>query len=349
MKRLTVIAQINSFTGYGQFTNEMILGLERVARCHISVRSINTSELFGSTVPLEIKQKFVNGVQPEDYELLIHPPGFSPTAGKKTIYYGMWETTRLPKGSVELINRCVAVIVPSIWNANCFSAQGVEVPIYIVPLGVNPEIFHYRRPKPSGKFVVGIAGRMAHGGVRKGINESIAAFLKAFPDEEDVELRVKCFNDCKVDSIKDQRVKFYKEFLPEQEMADWLAGLDVFFSSACSEGWGLLQHQAMAIGRPVISVNYGGIAEFFNLSAANIALPYSFAPATGMYSGCGHWAEPQKRGTINALRECYELIKPMRNSPVKFTGEGLASSVKHLTWENTCRKLHDVLIDVGAL
>lgn len=343
MKRLTVLAHIDSFSGYGQMTLEIITRLEKLARCHISVRPVAVSEMFGAKVPMAIKSRIVNGEQPEEFELLIHPPGFAPTPGKKTVAYSMWESTRPTKGAIEMFNKCAAVVTPSMWNASCFSAAGVDVPIYTVPLGVNPEVFRFRKPKNGGKFVVGVAGRMAHGGVRKGINESIEAFLKAFPDEDDVELHVKCFPDCDVKSVTDPRVKITQKFLSEQQMADWLANLTVFMSLARAEGWGLLQHQAMAIGRPVITVNFGGVTEFIDKNTG-LFVPFKFVPAGGMYQGCGHWAEPSQESVVAALRKCQEM-----QSKHPLASNYCAEVVKHLTWDNTVRKLHEVLIEVGAL
>src|SRR5689334_2606845 len=47
----------------------------------------------------------------------------------RTAAFTMWETDTLPPGSVEQLNRCGLVIVPSRWGANCFRANGVTVPM----------------------------------------------------------------------------------------------------------------------------------------------------------------------------------------------------------------------------
>ncbi len=169
----------------------------------------------------------------------------------------------------------------------------MQRPIEVVPLGINQDVFRYR--PFNGEFpevlTFGAAGRMAHGGVRKGINEVIAAFLAAFPKKiKDVRLRVKCFPDCPVSKVKDPRIEIVQACLSDAQLADWFGSLNCFVSAARAEGWGLMQHQSMSMGRPVASVKFGGVTEFFD-ERVGYALPFTLEPAKLAYAGCGHWAD----------------------------------------------------------
>jgi glycosyltransferase involved in cell wall biosynthesis len=60
----------------------------------------------------------------------------------RTAVLTMWETDTLPSEAVRLLNRAALVIAPSDWGAKCFRRNGVTVPIEVVPLGYDPEVFH---------------------------------------------------------------------------------------------------------------------------------------------------------------------------------------------------------------
>lgn len=336
-KRITFIGPVNSFTGYGLHSLAIIKDLQRLAPAYVSVRPITQSEMFGSRIPTDIRALFVNQPQPEPWEILLHPPSFLPTPGKRTLYFSMWESTKLPPVANRVLNRAEVVVVPSQWNASCFSACGITPPIRVVPLGIRTEIFGYRPFPDNPKCVFGAAGRMAHGGVRKGINEVIALFKKAFPQQKDVELRVKCFPDCDVSKVKDPRVKVTQAYLSDGQMSDWYGGLTCFVSAAKAEGWGLMQHQALAMGRPVISINYGGVAEFMRDDIAYI-VPHKLERASGVYDGCGHWAEPDEDAMIEQMRRVYKNRLEAIEKGVR-----AAEAVVNLSWENSNRALLKVM------
>ncbi len=344
MNRLTFVGPINTFTGYGLHACQIISDIQKlVPDTFINVRAVQKSESFGATIPAGIRKLFVNQIQPEPWELLLHPPNFVPTQGKNTAYFTMWESSKLPVHSVELLNMAKVVIVPCEWNASCFSAQGVTAPLRIVPLGINTDVFKYSAVAQKDICVFGAAGRMAHGGVRKGINEVIDAFLKAFPTETDVKLRVKCFPDCDVQSITDPRIEIIRAYLSEVEIAKWYSSLTCFVSAARAEGWGLMQHQAMAVGRPIMSVHYGGVKEFFQ-PATGYAIDFRIEPAKLRYSGCGHWAEPNEDHMIALMRRIYA-----DRNEAEVKGFEASKTVRELSWTQSNWKLVNVLQEFGAI
>lgn len=344
-KRLTVAGSINTFTGYGLHAIQIVRDLERITGAFVSIRPLSRAESFGSKIPLDIASKFVSQPQPEDWELLIHPPNFMPTPGKRTAYFSMWEATKLPPRAVQLLNSAELIVVPCDWNASTFSACGVTVPIHKVPLGINTDLFHYRAKTPaeSPLCVFGAAGRLAHGGVRKGINEVIDWFLAAFPTETDVELRVKAFPDCDIAKVTDPRIKVIKAHLSDEAMAKWVGDLTCFVSAAKGEGWGLIQHQSQACGVPVISVDFGGVKEFFN-GRVGYPADYTLVPAQFLYTGCGHWAQPDMGHAIELMRRVYH-----QRWEAYEKGVLAHESVQHLTWDNSNRQLATVLQKAGAL
>lgn len=341
-QRLTVVANIGGHAGYHFMVNEIITCLSR-SGLYVNVRPSTVSEELGSKVPIEIKSRFVQRIQPEPWELIMHPPDHSVTPGKKTVFYTMWETTRLSKTGDATLRQAQAIIVPSSWNASCFSAQGFDVPIFVVPLGVNPDVFSFAPMKSDGPCVFGAAGRLAHGGSRKGLYEVIDAFQEAFKSVENVRLRIKCFTDCKVKKPDDSRIEIVTDFLSENGLANWLRGLTCFVSASRGEGWGLFPHQAMAVGRPVIGCHYGGMAEFMN-AYNSYALAYSHEKATGFYENCGNWSEPDMSDLVRQMR----FVFNNRQDALK-RGIQAHLDVRHLTWDNTSKKMTDVLKKLGVI
>lgn len=54
-------------------------------------------------------------------------------AGKKIFGFTVWEHDFLPEGWADEINTLDAVMVPCVWNKECFERSGVVIPIFVVP------------------------------------------------------------------------------------------------------------------------------------------------------------------------------------------------------------------------
>jgi glycosyltransferase involved in cell wall biosynthesis len=94
--------------------------------------------------------------------------------------------------------------VPTQWQKDISIKQGYpEDKIFVIPEGVDGTTFKpTSKPKKQGKFQFVIVGRWDY---RKGIKESIEGFLKAFPDNPDVELLLNVENPYPVDGMKLQK------------------------------------------------------------------------------------------------------------------------------------------------
>lgn len=348
MQRVTVTTHLNSFTGYGQLSNEVIRGLVHKGY-DVNVRAVAKSEPFGSRIPVDILARCVARPQQEPWEILIHPPDFAPTPGKKTAYFTMWETARITPAAKTFLNQADLILTPSAWNAACFSAAGIDKPIRIVPLGVDPSIYRYQRLPESEPFIFGAAGRTAHGGARKGIDDVIEAFSQAFPAGEPgsrrFRLKVKLFPDCEAKDPQDDRIEFIRGFLPEEKMVEWLASIHCFVSAARGEGWGLLQHQAMAIGRPVIAPKYGGLAEFMT-DENSFPVPFKLVPSGRFYKGCGVWAEVDVGDLVNMM-----LTVTAHFSWPHFeeTAWKASRDARRFSWDRCVNKLQNAMVEFGIV
>jgi hypothetical protein len=334
-------ATINSFTGYGLHALQIVRDLEK-AGCEVKIKPLEAAEQF-SKIPRAVKDKFIVNNDSNEWELLLHPPDIAPTSGKRTVFFTMWEATRLPEMWVKWLNAAECVVVPCQWNASCFAASGVDKPIKVIPLGIKADIFTYKAMDMTGPCVFGAAGKMRGGGERKGLNEIVSIFQEAFPSETDVRLKIKGFPDCGIRPTSDSRVDILAGYISEIEMANWYASLTAFVSISRSEGWGLMPHQAMAVGRPAIATKFGGHAEYLNESVG-YCIDFDLVAAGYNYTGGGVWAEPKRDHLIFLMREVYRNRKHARD-----LGRKASRLARSFTWERSNQELVKILEDVGMI
>ncbi len=270
-------------------------------------------------------------------ELILFTAGTPRTPGKRSAYFTMHETDTLPAKWVRNLNEAEVVIVPCRWNRDSFVRCGVKRPIRVCPLGCDniKRIFMTM----EGPTVFGCAGRPQHGALRKGVNQVIQAFLHAFPGNNDVRLRVKTMADEKWEIPDDDRIIVDVGCYPDSKMYHWYGGLTCFVSAARGEGWGLMQHQAMSVGRPVLASIYGGLKEFMT-SENSYACDYDEVKAD--YAGGGKWCQPRMEHMIDLMRYVHQSRDEARRR-----GQEAARSVQEMTWDNSCNRLFKTLHEFG--
>ena len=99
-----------------------------------------------------------------------------------------FETTVIPASWIARINTCVALLVPCQQNVEAFKASGVTIPIEVIHWGVDDLNYYEVNRSEDRPFTFGTMGALS---TRKGTDILVDAFLKAFPNERDVELRCK--------------------------------------------------------------------------------------------------------------------------------------------------------------
>ena len=188
------------------------------------------------------------------------------------IAYNVWETTRYSDEFMGVIRTYDELWVPTEWQKEISINQGYPADkVFVVPEGVDGKTFKpTSMPKKKDKFQFIVIGRWDY---RKGIKESIEGFLKAFPDNPNVELLINVENPFPVDGmnsteerlkhygLEDPRIKILK-FLDRKEYIKLIQNADVFLSCARAEGWNLPLIEALACGTPSIYTKCSGQMEF---------------------------------------------------------------------------------------
>lgn len=341
-QRLVLRARLDSYSGYGQLTSYLIKNLNAFGH-DVNVWPVAVDHYYLPIQP-DVSKHIVHRQQAEEWELLISPPWIAPSRNRFTAYFTMFETTRLPKTSFDCLKGAELLIVPNQTNAACFSAQGIDARIHVCPLGVDPALFRYS-PMRDGLCVFGTAGNtVISGRSRKGLSDVIDAFSVAFPDEQDVRLMVKALpGKDAVTTCEDPRVQFDIRFLTDAELSEWYSSLTCFVSASRGEGWGLMQHQAMAVGRPVIAAPWAGLSELVT-DVTGYPLDFKLAPAQGRFTDMGCWAEPDLWQMVDHMRRVYED----RNTAAS-KGMFACQRANVFTWEKSYRKLETVLTENGLI
>ena len=331
---------LDNMTGYGQQNCQFITGFQQ-AGIQVSAFATGLAEN-PEPLPPNVKDCVVRVPQPYPV-FVIQPPTFRPESKViNRVWFIVWESSRLDPRWVKTIDQSSAIVTASDWNANCFSACGVEAPIYRVPLFTLPG-YEYRPPHSGSTFVFGCAGHLNGQAGRKNIGAAIQAFETAFPRSADVELHVKLGQYDYVELPDDKRIVVTRGHIPAEQMRDWYANLDVFVHPSRSEGWGFQPLQAMATGRAVIACRFGGVAEYFD-GTVGLENEYSYAPAQDMYQDQGHWAEPSVDNLASNMLYAYSH----RGEMVRL-GENGSKRASRFTLDSTMKKLIPILEKHGVI
>lgn len=231
----------------------------------------------------------------------------------------MWESSLLPRFSVKELNSVASkVFVPSLWNKECFEFSGVKN-VHLLNLFVDDQAFHFKPKRNLEKFTFFAGANLSSfevSNVRKDITVIIDSFLKTFKNINDVELVIKCTsaNKHSLPFFLDERIKICAKNLPLSEFSDLFAESDVFVSSSKSEGWGFFQIESLATGRPVITVDYGGVKDFCNESNS-FFIDYEEELATNYWAKSGGlWAKLNKESLCEQMFHCYKNKDLIRNN-----------------------------------
>lgn len=340
MKPLVICGWINAHTGYGQHCLEVVKYFTE--RGDARVRPIILGEQWAK-VPAWVWKHCLFEAHDNPWELAILPSYYNPHPEKRTAWFTMWETDRIHERGRLNMNKCPLLIVPTEWGAHCLRESGVNPKIEVVPLGIDPNAYYAEHMMMDGPTYFGAAGRLKHGKTRKGVNQVVDLFLRAFPTDPNVRLVIKSFHDeTELKAPPDSRIIVIREYLDDNSMRSYYGGLTCFVSAARGEGWGLMQHQAMACARPVIACPFGGLSAFMT-KENSLSCRYELGPADGGFKG-GRWAIPDEDHMI-------ELMRLVHNDREMARQIGLRADIdaRKLTWDAANRRLEQVLTKHGVI
>lgn len=174
--------------------------------------------------------------------------------------------------STHFANLCDGVIAPSESIARLIKRRGVEVPIRVVPTGIDvPSFaagdgarFREKLKLPADAFVVGHVGRLAPEKNLEYLAEAVAHFVKRTPGARFLVVgggpsEEKLRDVFKRAGVGERLVLAGKH--TGRALADAYNAMDVFAFASFSETQGMVLAEAMAAGRPVVALNASGVRE----------------------------------------------------------------------------------------
>lgn len=271
------------------------------------VNAMGLGERAVSNQPADVQQITSQPIRPAYGGLLLGYPTtyakYSPLASLgPRVAVTMFESTQLPAGWVDILNTCHAVVVPSHFCKEVFAANGVTVPIHVIPLGI-PEVYQpYQRPATNGRPFTLLA--FADRGRRKGGYHAMQAFVRAFGDDCDYRLILKARDTAVKHDILNPNIDAVQVDMTEQELYRLYCQCDVMVNANLGEGFGLIPREAAATGCITLATNWGGTAD--DLDAWGFPIAYTMAPAWkghDVHEGLGEWAEPDVEALAVLMRE----------------------------------------------
>lgn len=302
VQALRALAPLYGSSGYANAAREFLLALAKLQAFPVSVQRLNWLSGFDIQESreryLQLRALEQTPIEPE-HSPLLHwsiAPEFKGRQGSPyAIGHAIFETSSLLQSFVQGCNRMDAIMVPTTFHRDAFREAGVQVPLEIIPEGVDTERF-----KPKGPSLKQVPKRftflfISQLSYRKGFDLILKAFLELFARHDDVQLLLRCYMHD--GSPKDlEQVKKFVRIFREQEMGGQQNGhiylLDnvpdlhlpslyrsaqVLLAPFRGEGWGLPIVEALASEIPVIATNWGGPASYLTPEIATL-LSYELRP-----------------------------------------------------------------------
>ena len=316
---------LNFPTGYATSSREIVLELDRQ-----NVR-VNYQYLYGPGTVFPLAEPAQNGshmlnlirrrkIEPSATHVCYGQADAFKTALKSfKIGFTMLEVDGLPASWVRTANKMDEIWTPSHFNLETFRRSGVNKPIHVMPLGIDPAFFNpgIKGFRLRGPFTF---LSMFEWGERKGPDLLLKAFNDEFEANEDAILICKTYNtDARINipiqvrsyglSEDGGRIVFsVNEVVPSHQIGSIYRSVDCFVLPTRGEGWGLPIMEAMACGLPVIASMWSGPTDFMSQDIAYVLDVEKLKPAAGTcpyYEGF-NWAEPSYEHLRTLMRHVYE-------------------------------------------
>jgi hypothetical protein len=275
----------------------------------------------------------------------------------KIIGFFLHEGTRLHPGWENIMNTADLMLVPSRATFNLFKSNGVQVPMEIIPYGVNTEIYFPKSFERDENYLfLSVNSWTGEINDRKGTDILIKAFDEEFKPEEKVKLILKIGTFWQ----KQDSPEFYARsifnilghvnpnilindaYVPEKELATYYQQADCFVSPTHGEAFGLTIINAMASGLPVIVTkdNNSGHMDFCRGKDSVLWIDVAkLEQADTRFFAQGNMQPvPSIESLKKQMRFAFEHRQEMLDKGLKNYEE-----IKNWTWKKSAEKLLEVI------
>lgn len=305
---LTWLAKFDDYSSMGILSQKILENIN----CDVSCQNIiGINQTSNEKISNELKK-------PLNYDLGImfsYPDMYKELNKFKTkvIYTGV-DTTGGIANFVSNSNQADYLLTPSFKSKERMINLGVKKPIFVLPHGVDPQVFRYKPRVKSDKFRFLYVGECSD---RKGIFQLLRVFTELFADNLNVELHIKSNNSMifyNGEEIKNYIDKYKNIFWHiSNEGHDKIIKLydecDVYVYPSRADTFGMTILEAMACGLPVISTSEPGATEL--IKGRYFDVKTKLTPVLNHPWMLGEWGEPnetQLKYYMSSLYNDYDNI-----------------------------------------
>ncbi len=239
----------------------------------------------------------------------------------------LWELDRIPQAHRLGIGMLDEIWAPSRFVANIYSGQ-TSTPVHLVKKGLTDleglQKISAAGRKETARFTAMVCFDFHSSVERKNPLAAVRAFQIAFPKRShgDCRLIVKTTpTSCghwgdPVDQMgqirrladKDSRIEIIEGFVSQSDLWQMMNSADCLLSTHRAEGFGYIPAYALALGKPLVTTDYGGQRDFCDLRTSfPVAAPLVEVPeGHALYSLAGaKWADISPDAVAASLRQVY--------------------------------------------
>jgi len=262
--------------------------------------------------------------------------------------FPIFELDQFDKIETHNLNSVDKLFVCSQWAKDvCVKTLSVEEEnIYVIPLGVDTNIFKPTETVDNGKTIFFNCGKWE---IRKGHDVLAKAFNEAFNELDDVELWLMCDNPFLQREQTEQwknlyrrsklghKVRFINRVPTHEEVYSIMSRVDCGVFPARAEGWNLELLELMACGKQVIATNYSAHTEFCNSDNArliNINKLEDAYDGVWFHGDKGQWAS-HDADTLDQLIHHMKTVHSLKINKHDIINHQGIKTAQRFTWENT--------------
>jgi len=268
------------------------------------------------------------------------------------IGWPIFELNRFNDREMHNLSNVDNLIVCSDWAKNVIKENGIDVPVTVAPLGIDPKIFFVdeaeRAKRAYWQKDTTIFINMGKWEKRKGHDELIAAFCAAFQPGDNVELWM--INDNPFIGHENFQwkqkyastnmvghIKFFPRLDSHDQIRKIFNHVDCGVFPSHAEGWNLEIPELMACGAHIISTNYSGHTQFLTEENSLMLDVTGMEPAIDgkWFNGQGDWATFDLAQLVAHMRTVHER-KQSGQLGLNIAG---IETAKGLTWANTTKSV----------
>ncbi len=358
-RTITYFGIIRSITSWSKVSRELVYALNDLGvDTNIFERK---GFLFDSAFKLDysIKSRISNKFKGK-IVFTFENPKIYPYLPEKCFKAGLLvcEYTELPRSWTDNINKYLnLVLVPSNFCREVFINSGVDSrKVRVLRYGYNPDYYYPGMALENKHEFIFLCVSAPH--KREGLDLLIKAYSRAFKRKDPVKLIVKTsylpgknpkvfeYENLSRDieqlrkNAEAPKIELVSDNLSEKEMGELYRLCDYYISLTRGEAFGLCFIEALACGKKVACINWGGQSDFLNRDNA-LFINHSLAKLSGEeYEKVGENAKLALPDLDDAAKKMREIYQKCSEKP---KGDLIFPNPQHYQWKEIAKEFLNLI------